>query len=140
MVVFLYFICYSLALLRTEINNHSVLPSKMIYIAQINNVHGGNVIKLPTIDKSEPCLLYISCQSRDWYKIELLDLTLKTPLVQEHPVVLGQFFLLHKREYLPKKCWEPICAIIILVSLIRKHVLITKMLTTPLCSNCLQEY
>ena len=47
---------------------------------------------------------------------------MKSPLVQGHPVVFGQFFVTEeKRIILPKKCWDPLHAVCeVLEILIRK--------------------
>ena len=42
----------------------------------------------------------IICKSHDWYKMELLDPTLKMPLVQGHPVVFGQNIHYIRKELL----------------------------------------
>ena len=66
-------------------------------------------------------------------------------LVQGHPVVFGQKYLLHKKReslVLPEKCWEPLYAACeVLVILIRTRALVKKkMPTAPLHRNNLQKY
>ena len=68
----------------------------IITVIVIQNLHGVNVIQLPTMDfKYEPCFVPLTSHTSavshmTGIEIELLDRTLKIPQVQGHPVVFGQ--------------------------------------------------
>ena len=119
--------------LRTEKKNNGVLPSKMYYIVYCNNKQYTVTRRecntcIATKIYTELCLVpFAWCVSDVSHvtgiKMELLNRTLKMPLVPGHPVVFG-----HEKKgflILPEKCWEPLCAVCeVLVILIRKRALV----------------